>query len=46
LTAGYRNLLNRTFCNNVGGRASGLQTHSSHYLFTWYSTTAEWNASS
>jgi len=28
LTQGYRNLLNRTFCNGVGGRASGLQTHS------------------
>jgi len=28
LIAGYRNLLNRTFCNGVGGRASGLQTHS------------------
>jgi len=27
LTPGYRNLLNRTFCNGVGGRASGLQTH-------------------
>jgi len=26
LTLGYRNLLNRTFCNGVGGRASGLQT--------------------
>jgi len=28
MTPGYRNLLNRTFCNGVGGRASGLQTHS------------------
>jgi len=28
LTPGYRNLLNRTFCNGVGGRTSGLQTHS------------------
>jgi len=27
LTPGYRNLLNRTFCSGVGGRASGLQTH-------------------
>jgi len=27
LTPGYRNLLNR-FWNGVGGRASGLQTHS------------------
>jgi len=26
LTPGYRNVLNRTFCNGVGGRASGLQT--------------------
>jgi len=25
LTPGYRNLLNRKFCNGVGGRASGLQ---------------------
>jgi len=24
LTPSYRNLLNRTFCNGVGGRASGL----------------------
>jgi len=28
LTPGYRNLLNRTFCNGVGRRASGLQRHS------------------
>jgi len=28
LTPGYRNLLNRTFCNGVGVRALGLQTHS------------------
>jgi len=28
LTPGYRNLLNRTPCNGVGGRVSGLQTHS------------------
>jgi len=28
LTPGNRNLLNRTFCNGDGGRASGLQTHS------------------
>jgi len=28
LTPGYRNLLNRTFCYGVGGRASGLQAHS------------------
>jgi len=28
LTLGYRNLLNRTFCNSVGDRASGLQAHS------------------
>jgi len=28
LTPGYRNLLNRTFCNGFGGRASGLQEHS------------------
>jgi len=28
LTPGYRNLLNRMFFNGVGGRASGLQTHS------------------
>jgi len=28
LTPGYRNLLTRTFCNGVGGRASVLQTHS------------------
>jgi len=28
LTPGYRNLLNRTFFNGVGGRASGWQTHS------------------
>jgi len=28
LTPGYRNLLNRRFWNGVGGRASGLQTHS------------------
>jgi len=28
LTPGYRNLLNRTFCDGVGGRASGSQTHS------------------
>jgi len=26
LTPSYRSLLNRTFCNGVGGRASGLQT--------------------
>jgi len=26
LTPGYRNLLNRTFCNGVGGQASGFQT--------------------
>jgi len=26
LTPGYKNLLNRTFCNGVGGRASGLRT--------------------
>jgi len=25
---GYRYLLNRTFCNGVGGRTTGLQTHS------------------
>jgi len=36
MTSGYRNLLNRTFCNDVAGRASGLQTHSQHDLFTWY----------
>jgi len=46
LTPGYRYLLNITFCNGVGGRASGLQTHPSHYLFTWYNTTAEWDANS
>ena len=28
LTPGYTNLLNSTFHNGVGGRASGLQTHS------------------
>jgi len=28
LTPGYRNLLNRTFCNGVASRASGLQKHS------------------
>jgi len=28
LTLNYRNLLNRTFCNGVGGRVAGLQTHS------------------
>jgi len=28
LTPGYRNVLNRTFCNGVGGRAPGLQAHS------------------
>jgi len=28
LTPGYRKLLNRTFCNGVGSRDSGLQTHS------------------
>jgi len=44
LTPGYRSVLNRTFCNGVGGRASGLQTH--HYLLTWYKTTAEWDANS
>jgi len=27
-TPGYRNLLNRTYCNGVGGRVSGSQTHS------------------
>jgi len=26
MTPGYRNLLNRTFCNGVGGRPSGLQS--------------------
>jgi len=26
LTLGYRNVLNRTFCNGVGGQASALQT--------------------
>jgi len=26
LTPGHRNLLNRTLCNGVGGRASGLHT--------------------
>jgi len=46
MTPGYRNLLNRTFGNSVGDRASGLQTHSQHYLFTWYNTTAEWDADS
>jgi len=46
LTPGYRNLLNRTFSNDVRGRASGLQTHSKHYLFTWCNTTAEWDANS
>jgi len=46
LTPGYRILLNRTFCNGVGGRASGLQTHSQHYLFTWNNATAEWDANS
>jgi len=24
MTPGYRNLFNRTFCNGVGGRATGL----------------------
>jgi len=24
----YRHFLNRTFCNGVGGRTTGLQTHS------------------
>jgi len=28
LTPGYRNLLYRTFCNGVEGRASVLQTRS------------------
>jgi len=28
LTLDYRNLLDITFCNGVGGRASRLQTHS------------------
>jgi len=28
LTPGYRNVLNRAFCNDVGDRASVLQTHS------------------
>jgi len=28
LTPDYRNVLNRTICNSVGGRASGLQAHS------------------
>jgi len=46
LTPGYRILLNRTFCNGVGGRASGLQTHSQHYLFAWNNATAEWDANS
>jgi len=32
LTPGYRNLINRTFCNGVGGRSSGLQTTVMH---TW-----------
>jgi len=27
-TLDYRNFLNRTFCNGVGGRVAGLQTHS------------------
>jgi len=46
LTQGYRNLLNRTLCNGVGGRASGLQMDTQHYLLTWYNTTAEWDANS
>jgi len=28
LTPGYRNLLNRPFCNGIRGRASSLQTDS------------------
>jgi len=28
LTPGYRNLLNRTLCDGVGGRALGFQMHS------------------
>jgi len=28
LTPCYRNVLNTTFCNGVGCRASGLQAHS------------------
>jgi len=28
VTPRYRNLLNRTFGNRIGGRASGLPTHS------------------
>jgi len=28
LAPGYRSLFNRTVCNGVGSRASGLQTHS------------------
>jgi len=41
-----RKLLNRTFVNVVGGRASLLLTDTYHCLFTWYNTTAEWDANS
>jgi len=39
LTPGYT-----TFCNGVGHRASGLQTNTKQYLFTWYNPTAKWDA--
>jgi len=43
---GYRHFRNRTFCNGVGGRTTGLKTFTLqlHYCSltrnTWYKTTA------
>jgi len=45
---GYTHFLNRKFCNGVGVRTTGLQTHSYHDRSltrnTWYNTTAKSDA--